>query len=289
MIELVDRAFDEGHVALRIEVREEPPGHVLYILHIDALVDHARRAVADDPRVRAMAEVTRARVVLVGESPDAEVRATDVTLDEGGRPRFTVIAPFGTAEVSLPLVGRHHVGNALAVIAAAQACGLDLETIVAALVGARPASRWRMEVTERVDGVRVVNDAYNANPDSMAAALRALAAMSATGRRVAVLGSMLELGEESPALHRGVGELAGERFTLGLVENGGGEAAKRLLVLDHVAQSFEPGTYYPETEVNEVLRGFHDDVAMLRRHLVDEGFLDRSGGVYRRSGGSVPL
>lgn len=64
---------------------------------------------------------------------------------------------------------------------------------------------------------------------------------------------------------------------------------KRLLVLDHVAQSFEPGTYYPETEVNEVLRGFHDDVAMLRRHLVDEGFLDRSGGVYRRSGGSVPL
>ena len=165
---------------------------------------------ADDPRVRAMAEVTRARVVLVGESPDAEVRATDVTLDEGGRPRFTVIAPFGTAEVSLPLVGRHHVGNALAVIAAAQACGLDLETIVAALVGARPASRWRMEVTERADGVRVVNDAYNANPDSMAAALRALAAMSATGRRVAVLGSMLELGEESPALHRGVGELAGE-------------------------------------------------------------------------------
>ena len=91
---------------------------------------------ADDPRVRAMAEVTRARVVLVGESPDAEVRATDVILDEGGRPRFTVVAPFGTAEVSLPLVGRHHVGNALAVIAAAQACGLDLETIVAALVGA---------------------------------------------------------------------------------------------------------------------------------------------------------
>ena len=64
--------------------------------------------------------------------------------------------------------------------------------------------------------------------------------------------------------------------------------SKRLLVLDHVAQSFEPGTYYPETEVDEVLRGFHDDVAMLRRYLVDEGFLDRSGGVYRRSGGSVP-
>ncbi len=164
---------------------------------------------ADDRRVRAMAEVTAARVVLVGEAQDAEVRATDVVLDEAGRPRFTVTAPFGTAQVALPLVGRHHVGNALAVIAAAHACGLALDDVVATLAQARPASRWRMEVTERPDGVRVVNDAYNANPDSMEAALRALAAMSCRGRRVAVLGSMLELGEESPALHRGVGELAG--------------------------------------------------------------------------------
>lgn len=164
---------------------------------------------ADDHRVRAMAEVTSARVVLVGEAQDAEVRATDVVLDEAGRPRFTVTAPFGTAQVALPLVGRHHVGNALAVIAAAHACGLALDDVVATLAQARPASRWRMEVTERPDGVRVVNDAYNANPDSMEAALRALAAMSCRGRRVAVLGSMLELGEESPALHRGVGELAG--------------------------------------------------------------------------------
>lgn len=164
---------------------------------------------ADDHRVRAMAEVTSARVVLVGEAQDAEVRATDVVLDEAGRPRFTVTAPFGTAQVALPLVGRHHVGNALAVIAAAHACGLALDDVVATLAQVRPASRWRMEVTERPDGVRVVNDAYNANPDSMEAALRALAAMSCRGRRVAVLGSMLELGEESPALHRGVGELAG--------------------------------------------------------------------------------
>ncbi len=164
---------------------------------------------ADDHRVRAMAEVTPARVVLVGEAQDAEVRATDVVLDEAGRPRFTVTAPFGTAQVALPLVGRHHVGNALAVIAAAHACGLALDDVVATLAQVRPASRWRMEVTERPDGVRVVNDAYNANPDSMEAALRALAAMSCRGRRVAVLGSMLELGEESPALHRGVGELAG--------------------------------------------------------------------------------
>lgn len=64
---------------------------------------------------------------------------------------------------------------------------------------------------------------------------------------------------------------------------------KRLLVLDHLAQSFEPGAYFSEPEVDDVLRTFHDDVAMLRRHLVDEGFLERAGGVYRRSGGSVPL
>lgn len=165
---------------------------------------------ADDPRVRAMAAATRAPVVLVGESEDATVRASEITLDDGGRPRFTLTAPFGTAQVALPLVGRHHVGNALAVVVAAHACGMELPAIVTALAEARPASRWRMEVTERPDGVRVVNDAYNANPDSMAAALRGLAAMATTGWRVAVLGSMLELGPGSPELHRGVGTLAGE-------------------------------------------------------------------------------
>ena len=65
--------------------------------------------------------------------------------------------------------------------------------------------------------------------------------------------------------------------------------AKRLVVLDHVAQSFEPGRTYPEADVNEVLRGFHDDVAALRRYLVDEGFLTREANVYWRTGGTVPV
>lgn len=165
---------------------------------------------ADDPLVAAMAGRTRARVLLVGEGEEAHVRATDVTLDEAGRPSFTVTAPFGTARVTLGLVGRHHVGNALATIAAAHAAGMDLETIAPALAEARPLSRWRMEVSTRADGVVVVNDAYNANPDSMSAALRSVAAMATPGRRWAVLGAMLELGDDSDVLHAQVGAEAAD-------------------------------------------------------------------------------
>jgi UDP-N-acetylmuramoyl-tripeptide--D-alanyl-D-alanine ligase len=163
---------------------------------------------ADDPLVAAMAERTSATVVLVGESEAAHVRAVDVQLDEHGAPSFTVQTPFGSARVQLTLVGRHHVGNALAVIAAAHAAGMTLEQIVPALAAARPVSRWRMEVTRREDGVVVVNDAYNANPDSMSAALRSVAGMTTTGRRWAVLGTMLELGESSAELHAAVGREA---------------------------------------------------------------------------------
>ena len=167
---------------------------------------------ADDPLVRAMADVTRARVVLVGESADAHVRATDVRLDGAGRPAFTVTSDRGAAQVSLGLVGRHHVANSLAVTAIALECGLDLADIAGALARATPVSRWRMEVTERPDGVVVVNDAYNANPDSMRAALAAVAAMEVPpgGRRWAVLGSMLELGGSSEAEHRSIGSAAAD-------------------------------------------------------------------------------
>jgi UDP-N-acetylmuramoyl-tripeptide--D-alanyl-D-alanine ligase len=160
---------------------------------------------ADDPAVRAMAEVTVARVVLVGEAADAGVRATDVDLDAHGRPSFTVHTAAGTRAVRLGLVGRHHVGNALAVLAVALELGLALDAACDALEAARPVSRWRMEVTERVDGVTLVNDAYNANPDSMRAALSALERMGEGRRTWAVLGTMLELGDDSDALHAEVG------------------------------------------------------------------------------------
>ena len=168
---------------------------------------------ADDPVVRAMAGSTSARVQLVGTGAEAQVRATDIRLDGSGRPTFTVATPRGEAEVELPLHGEHHVGNALAVVAVALECGLDLDLTVRVLRTATPASRWRMEVTERADGVTVVNDAYNANPDSMRAALKALVAMNRTPdgqprRTWAVLGSMLELGEDSTTEHDAIGRLA---------------------------------------------------------------------------------
>ena len=160
---------------------------------------------ADDRAVRAMASLTAARVVLVGEADDADVRAGDVVLDAGGRASFTLHTQRGTGEVHLGLVGRHHVGNALAVVAVALELGLSFESVCAALESARPVSRWRMEVVERPDGVTLVNDAYNANPDSMRAALTALERMGEGRRTWAVLGTMLELGVESDALHAEVG------------------------------------------------------------------------------------
>ncbi|CAN7474867.1 UDP-N-acetylmuramoyl-tripeptide--D-alanyl-D-alanine ligase [Knoellia sp. LjRoot47] len=166
---------------------------------------------ADDPVVRSMAERTRARVVLVGEAADATVRADDVTVASDGRASFRVVTPAGEGTVSLRLVGRHHVGNSLAVLAVALECGMSLDAATAAVGDAGIVSRWRMEVTERRDGVTIVNDAYNANPDSMRAALAALEAMGEGRRTWAVLGSMLELGDESDDDHAEVGAEAQRR------------------------------------------------------------------------------
>ena len=165
---------------------------------------------ADDPRVAAMAARTRARVVPVGLGAAALVRAEDVTLD-AGRARFRLVAPQGAADVALRLVGAHHVGNALAAAAVALELGGTPDGVAAALSAAGPASRWRMEVTERPDGVTVVNDAYNANPESMRAALQALVGIGGGTRRTwAVLGPMGELGAASAAAHAGVAAAAAE-------------------------------------------------------------------------------
>ncbi|MEU1780566.1 MULTISPECIES: UDP-N-acetylmuramoyl-tripeptide--D-alanyl-D-alanine ligase [Streptomyces] len=185
---------------------------------------------ADDLLVRAMSARTKARVVLFGESPDADVRAENVRLDDFGRPSFTLHTPTGCADVTMRLYGEHHVSNALAAAAVAHELGMPVAEVAAALSGAGQLSRWRMEVTERADGVTIVNDAYNANPESMRAALRALAAMGEAarargGRTWAVLGRMAELGEESLAEHDAVGRLV-VRLNVGkLVAVGGREAA----------------------------------------------------------------
>ncbi|EWC63009.1 UDP-N-acetylmuramoylalanyl-D-glutamyl-2,6- diaminopimelate--D-alanyl-D-alanine ligase [Actinokineospora spheciospongiae] len=166
---------------------------------------------ADDPLVAAMAERTSARVVLVGEAPSAQVRAVDVVLDEQARATFRLVAPQGEATVSLSLHGAHHVGNALSAAAIALELGATPAEVAARLSGARRVSARRMEVITRPDGVTVVNDSYNANPESVRAALKTLATMARTGNRRrswAVLGVMGELGDDSVAAHDEVGRLA---------------------------------------------------------------------------------
>lgn len=179
----------------------------------------------DDPRVAAMASRTIGRVgyFFVDSVPsvDAELKvsALGVSLDRMGRPSFTlrVERPGHIEEhpVSLSLTGGHHAANAAAAAAAAIAAGIDPGAVAASLSRASLRSAWRMEVTERRDGVLIVNDAYNANPDSMAAALEALHHLHQSrlseypaARAFAVLGDMLELGADSARWHRRVGASA---------------------------------------------------------------------------------
>ncbi|MEU0151793.1 UDP-N-acetylmuramoyl-tripeptide--D-alanyl-D-alanine ligase [Micromonospora fulviviridis] len=165
---------------------------------------------ADDPRVDAMAARTEARVVRYGESERADVRAVDVTLDGRGRPSYTLVTPEGSAPVRLGLTGRHQVSNSLAAAAVARELGLPLADLAVALGELGLVSTRRMDVFERPDGVTVIDDSYNANPASTGVALRALASMRGTGRTVAVLGYMAELGDFEREGHQQVGRLAAE-------------------------------------------------------------------------------
>jgi UDP-N-acetylmuramoyl-tripeptide--D-alanyl-D-alanine ligase len=165
---------------------------------------------ADYDLVSAMAARTRAAVVrysTVGR-PTADVIAEDMTIDDELRPRFTVLSPWGTADVRLEARGAHQVGNALAAISVACICGVDVDSAAAALADAR-LSPWRMDVSRNTAGAVILNDAYNANPASMEAALRALASLPAR-RRLAVLGVMAELGDRTVTDHRGAAALASE-------------------------------------------------------------------------------
>ena len=181
---------------------------------VEALPDAADGGVAilnaDDPKVAAMAERTAARVLRYGESADADVRAEDVSLDERGRPSFRLVTPEGSASVQLQLFGAHQVSNTLAAAAVALTCGVPLADLAVGLGELRPVSERRMDVFETAAGVTVIDDSYNANPASMAAALRSLAAIGHRRRCWAVLGYMAELGEYERAGHEEVGRLAAQ-------------------------------------------------------------------------------
>jgi len=165
---------------------------------------------ADDPLVAGMAPRTSARVLLTGESADAAVRATDVTLDEGSRAAYTIRFNEKSGYVRLRVAGRHQVPNTLAAAGVALSLGMEFDDLVTALSEIGIVSSRRMDVFTRPDGVTVIDDSYNANTSSTSAALHALATMRADGRRVAVLGYMAELGEQERAGHEEVGRLAAE-------------------------------------------------------------------------------
>jgi UDP-N-acetylmuramoyl-tripeptide--D-alanyl-D-alanine ligase len=165
---------------------------------------------ADDKLVAEMRSRTTARVVTFARDADADVMARGVTLDTMGRANFSIERGAETAHVQLLLYGEHQVTNALAAACVALECGLSLEQTAAALSAATPASKWRMDVSETANGVVLVNDAYNANPDSMAAGLRALVAIASGRPTWAVLGEMAELGDTGPEAHEALGRLVSE-------------------------------------------------------------------------------
>lgn len=175
----------------------------------------------DDPAVAAMADLTAARVVRVSRAATTDSGLSDlwagsVTLDDCARPSFTLhtsgMFQNDTVEVHLGVAGEHQVTNALCAAAVGLLSGARIDQVAAALNGARPVSGHRMQVTTRSDGVTVIDDAYNANPDSMRTGLQALAWIAHRGgqrrRSWAVLGEMGELGDEAVNEHDRIGRLA---------------------------------------------------------------------------------
>ncbi|MCK3770498.1 UDP-N-acetylmuramoyl-tripeptide--D-alanyl-D-alanine ligase [Microbacterium aerolatum] len=164
----------------------------------------------DDPRVAAMRETAERRGMTVmgfGQGADADVRASDIHVEASGT-RATITADGETQALHLKVLGAHHVGNALAAITAAGVLGVPLADAIARLESVEVAERWRMQPMGN-DSVRIINDAYNASPDSMAAALRTLAQITGPDERtVAVLGAMSELGENAGEEHDRIGLLA---------------------------------------------------------------------------------
>ncbi|WP_327584673.1 UDP-N-acetylmuramoyl-tripeptide--D-alanyl-D-alanine ligase [Nonomuraea sp. NBC_00507] len=192
---------------------------------------------ADDPYVTGMVGRTKAQILLYGRSAMAPVRAEDVRMDDRARPAFVLVTPSGRAPVELDLIGEHQVSNALAAAAVATALGLSAAEIADGLNAAQRRSAGRLEIVERPDGITIVNDAYNANPESMRAGLRAVKALAGTRRTVAVLGAMGQQADASRARHAEMGRLvANLRFDV-LIAVGAGDP----LAMAEAAESSNQG------------------------------------------------
>lgn len=234
----------------------------------------------DDPLVAEMAGRTSARVVGVGERPDAAIRAEDVTLDEHARASFQLVTPGGRAPVRLPLYGEHHVGNALAAAAVALELGSGVDEVADRLSAVERRSARRMEVTTRADGVTVLNDSYNANPESVRAALKTLASMTRGDggrdehrrRSWAVLGVMGELGADSVSAHDAIGRLA-VRLDIGRLVVVGEDAAAMHHGASHEGSWGEESVLVPDAEAaTRLLREQlePDDVVLVKASKVAE-------------------
>jgi UDP-N-acetylmuramoyl-tripeptide--D-alanyl-D-alanine ligase len=160
----------------------------------------------DDPIVATFVPPSGARTVSFGRSEGAQVRADGVAVGDDGRATFDLVAGGGRERVTLAVPGEHMVPNALAAAAVGIEFGVPIGECAAALGGAH-VSHWRMETFTGRDGIRVLNDAYNANPESVAAALKTMMAMAGSGRAIVVLGRMAELGDIAEREHERVGEL----------------------------------------------------------------------------------
>jgi len=211
---------------------------------------------ADDPVVAGFAGRARARVVTFGRGREASVRAEAVGIGRDGRATFDLVDGGGRERVTLAVPGEHMIGNALAAAAVGLELGIPAEACAEALARAT-VSRWRMETFETTGGVIVLNDAYNANPESMAAALKAATVMAGDRRVVAVLGQMAELGDIGPEAHERVGELAARLGVERLITVG---TEAKSIAAAGLREGFEPDAVATYDDVDAALEDVRSHV-----------------------------
>lgn len=212
---------------------------------------------SDDPWSHELASNVRAAVTWYGLEEGADVRAADIEVDDAGRPTMTLIANGAEVRLPLPIPGRHNAYNAAAAAAVALYLGRSLESVAEGLSHAT-VTDMRMQVFTTAGGVVVVNDAYNANPTSMRAAVATLADMRTEGRRVAVLGDMAELGSLTELAHFTAGEVVARSAIDVLVTVG--ERARRIAE-GAVAEGMDATRVRPCSSVEEASEVLDDLLA----------------------------